>query len=257
LEGRDFTERDEKGAPLVMIVSQTFARRYFAGATPLGRQIRLEDNVITVVGMVKDIKYHTAMEGPLPFFYMPFRQRFAPGLNFSVLVRTKGDALRIIPILEREALALNPDATCHSRLYTEAATASLYSQRVAATLLGVVGSVCLLLAAIGLYSVMSHAVGQRTHELGIRMALGARPAQVCGLVVRDGLRLASVGLAAGLAGAVVASRLVSGMLFRVSAADPLTFVAAASLLAAVAGVASYVPALRATRVDPMRALRCD
>jgi predicted permease len=257
LEGRDFTDMDGEGKPMVIIVNETFARRFFRGQDPIGRKVRVERNLATVIGLVKDSKYHRLIEAPLPFFYIPFDQWFRPGLNFAVLLKTSGDPLRLTPVLQREALALNPDAVFHSSRMADATSSSLYAQRVAATLLSAVGLVCVALAAIGLYCVMSYAVSQRTQELGIRMALGAKPNKVLALVVSEGLRLAAPGLVAGVAAALAAARLVSGMLFQVSAADPATFAAAAACLALVAPVASYLPALRATRLDPMRALRCQ
>ena len=160
-------------------------------------------------------------------------------------------------MLQREALALNPDAVFHTSRMEDATEASLYPQRVAATLLSVVGAVCLVLAAIGLYCVMSYAVSQRTQELGVRLALGASRSDVLVLVVREGLRLTMPGLVAGIAAALGAARLAGGMLFHVSAADPATFAAAAMFLGLVAVIASYLPAVRATRLDPMRAIRCQ
>jgi ABC-type antimicrobial peptide transport system permease subunit len=142
-----------------------------------------------------------------------------------------------------------------TRLLSEATTRSLLAQRVAASLLGVVGGLALLLAAVGLYGVMSYAVSQRTQEMGIRMALGARPGDVVGLVLRQGFRLIVPGLLTGSVVALAASRIVGGMLVNVSASDPLTFASAAAFLALVAALASFLPALRATRVDPMVALR--
>ncbi len=257
LEGRDFTEMDGEGKPTVIVVNETFARRFFRGRDPIGRKVRIGNNVATVIGLARDSKYHTLVEAPLPFFYIPFDQWFAPGLNFAALLKTSGDPMRLTPVLRREALALNPDAVFNTSRMADATSASLYAQRVAASLLSAVGAVCLALAAIGLYSVMSYAVKQRTQELGIRMALGAKPNDVLALVVREGLRLTVPGLAAGIAAALVAARLVSGMLFRVSAADPATFTAAAAFLGLVAAMASCLPALRATRVDPMQALRCQ
>jgi predicted permease len=257
LEGRDFTEQDEDKKPLVMIVNVAFARHFFGGANPIGRKVKLEGDSITVVGMVKDSKINTALEAPFPFFYVPFQQRFAPGLNFTVFLKTVGGPMRMIPTLRREALALNQDANFRAGLMTDAAGGSLYPQKVAASLLSVVGGVSLLLAALGLYSVMSYAVSQRTRELGIRMALGARSGHVRALVVWEGIKLTAPGLVAGVAGALAAARVVSGMLVEVSTADPVTFGAAAAFLAAVAMLASFVPAMRATRVDPVTALRCE
>jgi predicted permease len=255
LEGRDFTERDSAEAPMVIIVNETFANRFFNGRDPIGRKVSVEGRQATVVGLVKDSKYHTPIEGPTPFFYIAFRQRFAPGLNFAVFIKTAGDPLRMTPVLRREALALNQDAVFSTRLLADATSGSLYAQHVAASLLGVVGGISLLLAAIGLYSVMSYAVSQRTQEMGIRMALGAQPGQVLGLVLREGLRLMVPGLVAGSAMALAAARIVGGMLVDVSASDPLTFASAAAFLGLVATLASYLPALRAALVEPMVALR--
>ena len=257
LEGRDFTGMDGESKPLVIVVNETFARRFFGGHDPIGRKVRVEHYPATVIGLVKDSKYDTLIETRLPFFYIPFDQWFAPGLNFALMLKTSGDPMPLTPVLQREALALNPDAVFHTSRMEDATEASLYPQRVAATLLSVVGAVCLVLAAIGLYCVMSYAVSQRTQELGVRLALGASRSDVLVLVMREGLRLTMPGLVAGIAAALGAARLVSGMLFQVSAADPATFAAAAMFLGLVAGIASYLPAVRATRLEPMRALRCQ
>jgi predicted permease len=257
LEGRDFTERDALGKPSVIIVNQTFANRFFNGRNPVGRKVSYEGVAAIVAGLVKDSKYHTPMEGPTPFFYIPFHQWFGPGLNFSIFIKTNGDPLRMTPVLRQEALALNQDAVFSTRLLSDATTQSLFAQHVATSLLGVVGGISLLLAAIGLYSVMSYAVSQRTQEMGIRMALGARRGDVVGLVLREGLRLTVPGLIAGSLISLAAARIVGGMLVNVSASDPLTFAGAALFLGLIAALASYVPAVRATRVDPMIALRAD
>ena len=256
VEGREFTGRDDEHAPqLSMIVNETFAKRFFHGREPIGRKVRIENSVATVVGLVKDSKCASLAEPPTPFFYLPFRQWFRPGLNFAVFVRTAGDPLRLTPEVRHEALALNQDAVFSTKLLAEAAQASLFSQKTAATLMSVVGLVCVLLAAIGLYSVMSYAVSQRTQEVGIRVALGARPGNVCGMVIREGLKLLLPGLAAGAAASLVAGQAVSGMLIRVSPRDPATLAAAAVLLGLVGLAASYIPAFRATRIEPMQALR--
>jgi predicted permease len=255
LEGRDFTARDSAGAPIVIIVNETFANRFFHGRDPIGRKVRVERNEATVVGLVKDSKYHNPTEGPTPFFYIPFEQWFRPGLNFAIFLKTTGDPLLMNPILRREALALNQDAVFSTRTLEDATTRSLFAQRVAASLLGVVGGISLLLAAIGLYSVMSYAVSQRTQEMGIRIALGAQPRDVLRLVLREGLRLTLPGLLIGGAVALAAARVIGGMLVNVSSADPLTFLSAGAFLGVVAMAASYLPALRAMRVDPAVTLR--
>jgi len=255
LEGRDFTERDARGAPMVIIVNETFANRFFHGRDPIGRKVGLEGDTVTVVGLAKDSKYHTPVEGPTPFFYIPFRQWFAPGLNFSVLLKTTRDPLEMTLILRREALALNQDAVFSTQLLSDATDRSLFAQRAAASLLGVVGGISMLLAAVGLYSVMSYAVSQRTQEMGVRVALGAQPGNLLAMVLREGLRLTVPGLLAGGLIAVMAGRVAGAALVNVSPSDPLTFLFAAAFLAMVALVASFVPALRAMHVDPITALR--
>ena len=257
IEGRDFTERDETGAPAVMIVNETFARHFFGGASPIGRIVHLEGTTATIVAEVKDSKYNTPIEEPAPYFYLPFRQWFAPGLNFSVLIRTGGDPNAILPDLRREALALNQDAFFQSVLLSDAIGYSLYAQKVAASLLSVVGVMCLLLAAVGLYSVMSYAISQRTQEFGVRMALGASRYQVVRMVACESLLLTVPGLVVGIVIAVVAFRVFSGMLVGVSATDPLTFAGSGLFLIALSLLASYLPARRAVGIDPMAALRCQ
>jgi predicted permease len=257
LEGRDFSERDEAGAPAVMIVNEAFSRRFFAGASPVGRKVGVAGTPATIVAVVKDSKYDTPMEPPTPYFYLPFRQWFSPGLNFSVLLKTAGDPMLAVPALRREALALNQDAAFHSVRLTEAVGYSRYAQTTAASLLAVVGMMCLLLAAVGLYSVVSYAVSQRAQEFGIRVALGAGPGDIVWMVAREGLRLAVPGLLAGIVAALAAARSIGGMLVEVGATDPLTLAGASLFLLAVTLLASYWPARRALALDPMTAMRCQ
>jgi predicted permease len=257
LDGRDFTERDSAEAPLVIIVNETFATRFLHGRNPIGRKVHFDGNDATIVGLVKDSKYHTPIEGPTPFFYIPFNQWFAPGLNFSLFIKTAGDPLLMTPVLRQEARSLNQDAVFNTRLLSDATTGSLFPQHVAASLLAVVSGISLLLAAIGLYSVMSYAVSQRTQEMGIRMALGASPHDVLRLVLKEGLLLTVPGLLIGTLAALAGARVLGGMLVNISPADPLTFALAAVFLVFVAALASYLPARRATRVDPAVALRSE
>ena len=257
LEGRDFTERDEAGAPAVMIVNETFARHFFGDATPVGRTVHISGANVTIAAEVKDSKYDTPMQAPIPYFYVPFQQVFAPGLNFSILIKTACDPMAVIPDLRREALAMNQDAFFHSVRLEDAVGYSLYPQKVAATLLTATATLCLFLAAIGLYSVMSYAISQRTQEIGVRMALGASRFNVVQMVTRESVLLTLPGLLLGIVGAVVAFRFFRSMLVGVSPTDPLTFAGAAVFLIAVAMLASYLPARRALRIDPMIALRCQ
>jgi predicted permease len=257
MDGRDFSERDEAGAPAVMIVNETFAHHFFGEATPLGRTIHISGANLTVIAEVKDSKYDTPMQAPIPYFYVPFQQVFGPGLNFSMLIKTTDDPMAVIPDLRREALALNQDAFFHSVRLEDAVGYSLYPQKVAATLLTVTATLCLLLAAIGLYSVMSYAISQRTQEIGVRMALGASHFKVLQMVTRESVLLTLPGLVLGIGAALVALRFFRSMLVGVSPTDPLTFRGASLFLVAVALLASYLPARRTLQIDPMIALRCQ
>ncbi len=258
LEGRDFTEGDHAKAPRVMIVNETFVNRYFQGRQVLGAKVKVDGAENTIVGIVKDSKYHTPLEGPTPYFYLPFRQNFAPGLNFVFFVKVKGDPILALAALRRESLALNADAVVYSPTQLEdAMTASLYPQKVAASFLTVLGAVSLLLASIGLYSVMAFAVSSRTSEIGLRMALGANPWSVIAMVVKQGLIMILPGLAAGIAAGLILSRLISSFLVQVGATDPITYVAASAFLAVCSMLACFFPALRAVRVNPTTALRTE
>jgi predicted permease len=258
LEGRDFTERDDENALQVMIVNQAFARRFFGGGNPIGRKVRGWGRWFTVVGVVRDAKYHTPDEAPLPYFYVPFRQVYREDLAIAFLVRTQGDPRQAAGLLRQEINGMDPNVGVFDTMpLEEYISASLFPNRVGAIFLGGLGLVAVLLAAVGLYSVMAYAIAQRTAEIGVRMALGASPSDVLAMVLRQGLSMAAVGLAAGFAGALAVTRAASGLLVRVSATDPVIFAAAALFLALVAVAASILPALRATRIDPVTALRAE
>jgi putative ABC transport system permease protein len=256
LEGRDFTERDDRNSPPVVIVNQTFARRYFGGASPVGRRIRVDGVWSTVAGLVRDSKYHNLTEPPTPYLYLPYRQTHGGEFWTAFFIRTVGPARASIAAIHREAAALNPDAGVSEVLeFKEMVSFSLYAQKVAAALLSVLGAVSLLLAALGLYSVLAYAVSQRQHEFGIRLALGAEPSHVVGLVLRRGLALTAAGIAVGAVLAIAAMRLAAGLLVGVNPGDPAAIAGSALFLGTIALVASYLPARRATKVDPMVALR--
>jgi predicted permease len=260
LDGRDFTEQDDlnKTSPPVMIVNETFVRRYFGGRSAIGRRARGWGKWFTVVGVVKDSKYHTPNEGALPYFYVPFRQVYRADQGIAVYVRAAGDPNQAVGTLRRAVRAMDPNVSLYDTMaMTEFIRASLFVQKIGAWLLGVLGLVALVLAAVGLYSVMAYSIMQRTHEIGIRVALGAKSSDVLRLVVRQGIGLTAAGVAVGVMAALAVTRLVAGLLMNVSATDPAVFGGAALFLVLVALVASYVPARRAAKIDPNVALRCE
>jgi putative ABC transport system permease protein len=239
-----------------MIVNQTFAARYFHGQNPVGRKVRAAGKWCTVVGLARDSKYYSPAEPASPHFYLAFQQFYQSSPELYVLVRTAGKPAQSIPLLRLAVANTSPDAAAFHAVplaeYTEVAT---FGQKVAANLMGALGATCLLLAALGLYSVMSYTVNQRIPEIGLRMAMGARPRNVIGMVVAQGMGLTAAGLILGMAAALTATRLVQDMLFRVDPADPMTFALVALFLGVVALLATWLPAFRATRIDPMSALR--
>ncbi len=258
LDGRDFTEQDDNKSRPVMIVNEAFVRRYFAGQNPIGRKVRVYGKDVTVVGLVKDTKVEKPNEPLRPYFYTPFRQQQGDEFWIAFFIRTAGPPSQAIGTVRREASAIDPGAGTFMGVPLEdSITAALFPQKVAASMLSVIGAICLLLAGIGLYSVMAYSVSQRVHELGIRMALGAQPRDVFGMVVRQGMLLTLVGLVVGAATALAGARVIANMLIHVSANDPVIFAGAALFLGLIALLASYLPARRATKVDPMVALRCQ
>ena len=270
VDGRNFTEHDDEKSNPVLIVNQAFVKRFFAGRNPVGRRVRGWGEWFTVVGVAQDSKYHYPGEATPPYFYVPFRQVYRADMQLAYYVRTVGDPKTALPLVREKVKEIDPNVNVFDAVpLTEYIGASLYPQKVAASLLTVLGSLAVVLAAVGLYSVMSYSVVQRTHEIGIRMALGARPEDVLRLVVRQGLVLASVGMLVGFGLSVAVARSLSalsfassamgagGQLLGVSATDPLIYLGAALFLTAVAACAAYIPARRAARVEPMEALRYE
>lgn len=256
VEGRDFTAQDQEKTEQVMIVSQEFARRYFGGGEAIGRKVHGWGRWFTVVGVARDSKYHRPNEKLEPYFYVAFRQTYRADLAITLYVKAAANSNQTIATVLREVRALDPELDLYDPMpLRDYIQASLFPQKMAASLLAVLGAVAMVLAAIGLYSVMAYSISQRTHEIGVRMALGARPADVRRLMVRQGMEMAGIGLAAGIVVALNATQAAAGLLVKVSPTDPAVFAAATVFLAAVALMASYVPAVRATRIDPNQALR--
>ena len=258
LAGRDFRPEDNAAAPRVIVVNETFARRYFEGRDPVGRRVQIYGRPFTIVGMVKDSKYLSLAEAPQPYFFMSFDQVHSGSGEGGVALyaRTGGDARGFLPVLRRRMSAIDPDSAGLTAMpLSDYIAAAWFGPRLASIFLGVLGAIAMLLAGVGLYGVMAYSVSRRVREIGIRMALGAAPQGMLALVMKRGLRLALWGIAAGLAIVAAAAPRIQPLLYGVSPADPVSIAGAALFLVAVAVLASLVPALRATRVDPILALR--
>jgi predicted permease len=258
LEGRDFDWRDDGTSQKVMIVNQEFVRRFLPNRIVIGTKVHGWGEWLTIVGIARDSKYHRVTENPQPYFYIPVRQIFRPEYGLTFHVRTSGSVNEAIQWLRSEAAAIDPALTIFdAEPMTEYIAASLFGAKIAATLLSVLSGVGLLLAAMGLYGVLAYSVAQRTQEIGLRMALGAAPAEILRLVVRQGLQLTLIGVAVGTAIALVLGRYIASLLYAVKAADPWTFIVVWLVLTAVALLACAIPVRRATRIDPMVALRYE
>lgn len=257
LAGRDFTALDDRRGHPVAIVNEAFARRFWPGLDPLGRKFRVHGQDRTVVGVVRTVIQYELNEKPREFFYLPYRQGVWD-LNLGLCVRTAGDPLALLPSLRRQIQRLDPAVELWGAMpMTDYMQGAFLAPTFAMRLLFALGVVALLLAAMGVYAVVAYGVNQRRGEFGVRIALGAAPADVLRLVLRQGLALAAIGTAAGLVLAFSAAHLLAGLLYQVSPFDPLTFTAIPLLLASVAVAASWLPARRATRVDPVEALHSD
>ncbi|HEX6107187.1 MAG TPA: ABC transporter permease [Gemmatimonadales bacterium] len=255
VRGRAFDDRDRADAAPVAIVNESFARRFWPAGDALGRRIVVGDVRREIVGVARDGKYTSLGEPPLPYYYLPWEQAYEPGMVLQV--RTARDPQAILPALASLSRGLDPDVPVQLTTIGEHLGYALLPQRLGAIVLGAFGAIGLTLAALGLYGVMAYVVTQRTAEIGIRMALGATAGDVRRLIVRRGMGLTAVGLALGLGGALAAGRLVAGFLFGVRAAEPAILTAVVALFAVVALAASWLPAHRAARLDPLRALRAE
>jgi putative ABC transport system permease protein len=236
------------------------ARRYFAGVDPLGRHFRDEGKVYEIIGVAESGNYRELNREPRPFVYLAFAQRGGEGVNRPMLlhVRSGLGAGETYAMIRREVALLDRNVPLQEQMaVSEYMKFSLLPQRIMTGVAGVFGLTGLLLAALGIFGMVSYSVAQRTHEIGVRMALGARGADVLKLILREGLRVTLIGVAAGLAGAFAATRLLESLLFGLSATDAGVFAGVSLLLALVATAASYIPARRATKVDPMIALRYE
>ncbi len=257
IDGRDFTDQDANPEDWVVIVNEAVARRFWPEESALGRRVSLLGRAATVVGVVKTGKYRSLSEPPKMFVYLPYQQGVWD-LNLGVVLRTESDPLGLVGAVREEIRALDGEvevwATSALEDYVEAA---FVAHRMAATLLILLGGVALVLSAMGIYGVMAFVVSQRTHEIGVRMALGAQTGDVLWMVLREGMRLGLVGAGLGLLGTLAVGRLLANFLYGVSPFDPWTFLLVAAVLGGVILLACLLPAQRATRVDPLEALRYE
>jgi putative ABC transport system permease protein len=256
LSGREFTRADDENAPRVAIVNQTMVARYWRGQNPIGQRLQVKGNWVQVVGIAADSKYSSLRENAEPFFYVPLRQYFA--IEPDIHIRTAQSLQTVQTALIREVRALDPNLALSEMMTLEEQVNRATSHEfVAVTLVALFGGLALLLASIGLYGVMSCTVSQSTRELGLRMALGAGASNVLRLVLSRGLLLTTTGIIIGTALALLLTRLLGELLYQESPRDPLAFAAAFAVMTVASTAACFLPAWRATRTDPMRALRAE
>jgi len=261
LQGRALTERDTADAPLVVIVSNLLAREYFGNENPLGKRLRFGgEKVYEIVGVVGDVRheaYSERVDKPELAVYVPHAQ--SAWNTMTIAMRTReGAQAGVIPALQAEVGAIDKDQPIFNvRTMNQIITESMAPQRLSAFLFAGFALIALVLAGVGIYAVISYSIAQRTHEIGIRMALGAQAGDIFRLVVKQSMTLILVGIAIGGIGAFAVTRLMASILYGVSASDPVTFTCVALLLGGIAFLACYIPARRATRIDPMVALRYE
>lgn len=259
VQGRDFSDHDTENSPRVIIVGESVARRFWPGQDAIGRRVKIgppgsDGPWLAIVGVVKDVKNRGLDSEPPAEVYVPFRQE--PNRTMSIVVRSTVDPLSIASTVRRKILAIDPDQPVFNmRTMREIIDESLWQRRGLAVIIGVFAVVSLLLSALGIHGVISYSVHQRQHELGVRVALGALAGDVLRLVLQEGFALTAIGLVIGVGAALSLTRAMSALLFAVSAADLSTYVAIGLLLVIVSFAACFIPARRATNVDPLIALR--
>jgi predicted permease len=259
IRGRFFTNADTATSAPAVIISESLAKRYFHGVDPIGQKIRASgptntDPYMDVVGVVGDLKYTGIDTEFKPAYYMPYTQNISP--TTFLVIRSSQAAAALAPLIEREIRSIDRDAVIRRTMtLDDVLSESVAQPRFRTLVVTGFGTLALLLAAIGIYGVIAYSVTQRTQEIGVRMALGAQRWDVLKMVMRKGVVLAAIGIAAGMAVSFAAARVMSGFLYETTAHDPLVLVGGCALLMGVAVTATLVPAVRATRIDPQAALR--
>jgi hypothetical protein len=259
LEGREFNEGDRAGAPRVVVINETLQRRLWPQGAALGRALILNEQPYQVVGVSKDAQLRNAIEVPQGFLYLPtWQKEFRRPIDARLIVRVAGDPQTMLPQLRRVVAAVDPNVPLSEDVPLTQQVNAIYTPvLLTSAVLTWAGAVALFLSMLGLYGALAFAVAERTREIGIRMALGAARRDVLRLVIAQGLRLALAGVAIGLPAAYASTLMVKSLLYGVSATDPLTFASIALSLMVVASLACWIPARRATKVDPLIALRRD
>jgi putative ABC transport system permease protein len=263
LRGRGFTDADRPGVTHSIVLNQTLARELFAGADPLGQQVALSGNDrfagewLTVVGIAADVRHTSLAAYEPPAYYVNVLQRPAQGRTVVATLRTDGDPTRLIPVVQQRLRDLDDQVPAQFATMASIVSQSVADRRFTIAVLGAFAGVALVLAMMGIFGVVSYTVATRTRELGIRLALGAEPGDVRNMVMRQSMATVGVGLLAGAVTAVVLTRLLRNMLFEINPTDPATFAAVALVLAGAAWLASYLPARRSTRIDPMETIRTE
>jgi predicted permease len=252
--GREFQRSDDENAPPVAIINQTMAAKYWPGKEPIGQRFKVKDRWLQIVGVAKNVNYEDKLELPRTFFYVPVRQNFLE--NNNLLIRTRETPGAIRNVLAREVHALDPNLAPSAPFRVqEQVDRKGYTQRLVAMLIAIFGAMALFLATIGLYAVMSYSVSQSAPELGLRLALGADARDLLRLVISRGLQLTFAGIFFGGITALILTRLLSNLLYKVSPRDPLAFGSALVVITITSLGACLFPAWRATRIDPVQALR--
>lgn len=255
LAGREFSDRDTEGAPRTVIVNEALARRYWPGQSALGKHIAIrDDRQLEVVGVVKDATAYIFQKGALPFFYLPLLQNPSPGMTLHV--RSKGDPMAMLPGVRNEIEALDQSVMLHdASTLSDHLSEALLMLRLVSTLTGVFGLLALALAIVGVFSVVHYSASRRTREIGIRLALGAQRADILRMILKEALFIVVVGVIAGLFMAIASGRLLASLMFANSGMDPSVYIVVALMLIAIAMLACFLPAYKATKVDPNDALR--